>query len=66
MSTEITLDDYLQELADIHGRGDAREETYYPALGRLLKAYADATGRKDADVTIQPGETEAGNPDLRL
>ena len=66
MSPDIALTDYLQDLAEIHGRGDAREESFYPVLRRLLRDFAQSTGRTDARVTVQPRPTEAGNPDLRV
>lgn len=47
-------------------QGDAREESFYPALSDMLKAAADATGRKHVRVTTLPKPTDAGNPDFRL
>jgi len=47
-------------------RGDAREESYYPALKDLLNEYAVSTSKKNIHVTINPKKTEGGNPDFRV
>ncbi|MCF6191675.1 MAG: N-6 DNA methylase [Candidatus Hydrothermae bacterium] len=47
-------------------RGDAREESFYPALAELIRDVAKAMGLEDIDVTIQPRPTEGGNSDLRV
>lgn len=47
-------------------RGDAREESYYPALKDLLNEYAVSTSKKHIHVTINPKKTEGGNPDFRV
>jgi len=57
---------YLQALAETARRGDAREESFYPALSELLTAVAAAAGRADVHVTTQPRPTDAGNPDFRV
>lgn len=57
---------YLKGLHAIAQQGDAREESYYPALAGMLSAMAEATGRKHIHVTTLPKATDAGNPDLRL
>jgi len=36
---------YLKNLTDIAQQGDAREESFYPALADMLKKMADATDR---------------------
>lgn len=56
---------YLQSIAELTQRGDAREETYYPALKDLLEVIAQAQGRA-VQVTVLPKKTEAGNPDFRV
>jgi len=63
---KTVLKQYLQELTDIARRGDAREESFYPALSRLLAETAIATDRPHVHVTTQPKPTDAGNPDFRL
>ncbi len=57
---------YLQALADIARRGDAREESFYGALSDLLSHAATAAGRAEVHVTTLPKRTDAGNPDFRL
>jgi len=58
--------DYLKLLFEVLQRGDAREESFYPALKEFLSDYAEATGRSGIHVTAQPKKTEAGNPDFRV
>ena len=57
---------YLNNLAAVARQGDAREESFYPALADMLKEMARATGKKDVHVTTLPRPTEGGNPDFRL
>ncbi|MGC8839536.1 MAG: type ISP restriction/modification enzyme, partial [Anaerolineae bacterium] len=57
---------YLKGLADVAARGDAREESFYPALADLIREVARATSRPHIQVTVQPRPTEAGNPDFRV
>jgi len=64
MKTAFTK--YLQDLAEIASRGDAREESFYPALSRMLEEVAKTTGRPHVHVTTLPRRTDAGNPDFRL
>jgi len=59
------LRSYLHSIADLTQRGDAREESYYPALQKLLEALAPVMGRT-VQVTVLPKPTEAGNPDFRV
>ncbi|HUW35104.1 MAG TPA: N-6 DNA methylase, partial [Planctomycetota bacterium] len=66
MSRTTFFDTYLKSLAEIARRGDAREESFYPALARMLQELAHASGRAHIHVTTLPKATEAGNPDLRL
>jgi len=58
-------DTYLDALFDLGLRGDAREESHYPALNNLLNALARAQER-DIQVTVLPKPTGAGNPDFRV
>jgi len=62
---ERLLKTYLDAIADLTQRGDAREESYYPALKDLLEALAQAQGQA-VQVTMLPKPTEAGNPDFRV
>ena len=66
MSKKTIFSAYLQDLAAVSRRGDAREESFYPALAEMLRALALATGRERVHVTTLPGATEGGNPDFRL
>jgi len=50
---------YLNKILETARRGDAREESYYPALEGLLVEFANSTNRKDAHVTVLPKKTEA-------
>ena len=60
------FDSYFKHLAEIAQRGDAREESFYPALAQMLQELAEASGRTHIHVTTLPKATEAGNPDFRL
>jgi len=60
------LKDYLKQISDTLTHGDAREESFYGDLKNLLKAYAEANGKKKIDITVLPKKTEAGNPDFRV
>ena len=66
MSHEVIFTDYLRNLAAVSKQGDAREESFYPALGMMLKEIAEASDRNHVHVTTLPKPTEAGNPDFRL
>lgn len=66
MSLEAIFSTYLKDLAAVAQRGDAREESFYPALGKMLEAMAKETGRSHVHVTTLPTPTEGGNPDFRL
>ena len=57
---------YLKELYAVALQGDAREESFYPALADMFNGVAKAQGRKDVHVTTLPKSTDAGNPDFRL
>ncbi|GBC94835.1 hypothetical protein HRbin16_00620 [bacterium HR16] len=57
---------YLRRLTEEAQRGDAREESFYPALKELLEQFARTAGYAHVHVTTQPRPTEAGNPDFRV
>ena len=57
---------YLKTLTDVARQGDAREESFYPALADMLKEMARAIGRTHVHITTLPRPTEGGNPDFRL
>ncbi|TES94442.1 MAG: DNA methyltransferase, partial [Candidatus Cloacimonadota bacterium] len=60
------LKSYLKELLEVTKQGDAREESYYSALERLLKEYSESAKKKNIHITTLPKKTEAGNPDFRI
>jgi hypothetical protein len=60
------LKPYLKKILEVARQGDAREESYYPALRDLLNEYAILADKKSIHVTINPKKTEAGNPDFRV
>ena len=66
MSREAIFSTYFHDLAAVAHQGDAREESFYPALGKMLGGIAKATGRAHVHVTTLPKPTEGGNPDFRL
>ena len=57
---------YLKDLSTVAHQGDAREESFYPALAKMLEAFAHATGRTHVHVTTLPRPTDGGNPDFRI
>lgn len=57
----IMLESYLQNLFKTMRLGDAREESYYPDLKKLLEDQ-----NKTFSVTVLPKKTEGGNPDFRI
>ncbi len=59
------LEEYLQNLFKTMKLGDAREESYYPDLKKLVEDWSE-TNKKDISVTALPKKTEAGNPDFRI
>ena len=60
------LKSYLEKVYEIIQRGDAREETYYSTLEKLLQEYSESINKKDIKITTLPKQTEAGNPDFRV
>jgi len=60
------LKSYLEKIYEIIQRGDAREETYYSTLEKLLQEYSESSNKKDIKITTLPKQTEAGNPDYRV
>jgi len=66
MSGQSIFKAYFKELYAVAQHGDAREESFYPALADMLKTLAESTGRRHVRVTTLPKPTDAGNPDFRL
>ncbi len=58
--------EYFQTLSDISQTGDAREESYYPALSSMFEAMVAAEQKGNIKVRTLPKKTDAGNPDFRL
>lgn len=59
------LTTYLKSIAETTKQGDAREESYYPALKELFTDFPLEKGRRTI-VTVIPKATEAGIPDFRV
>jgi len=59
------LESFLQSVADLTQRGDAREESYYPALKGLIETLAEKKGYH-IQVTVLPKKIEASCPDFRI
>jgi len=57
---------YLKDLSDVALRGDAREESFYPALADLFHEVSETTGSSHVHVTTLPKPTDAGNPHVRF
>ncbi len=66
MKKQALFSKYLKELSAVALQGDAREESFYPALAGMLAEVAQASGRSHVRVTTLPRPTDAGNPDFRL
>lgn len=60
------IEKYLKKILSITKKGDAREESYYPALATLVEDYALETKKGLVDITMLPKRTEGGNPDFRI
>lgn len=60
------LDKYLKNIYAIASHDDAREESFYSALEKLVQEFADSTGKQKCNITTLPKKTEAGNPDFRI
>lgn len=60
------IESYVKKIAATTQRGDAREESYYPALAELLEEFSTTRRGKKVHITILPKKTEAGNPDFRI
>lgn len=62
---QISFKEYLSEIYNRIAKGDAREESFYSALEKLILTYGQNLGKK-TDVTILPKKSEAGQPDFRI
>lgn len=59
------LQEYLKDIFNTHKRGDAREESYYSTLEKLITNFISKKNKK-FEVTVLPKKTEGGNPDFRV
>ena len=59
MTDKALFTKYLKELHAVAQQGDAREESFYPALAAMLKTVAEKTGRKQVRVVPEEIRTEA-------
>ncbi|MGH9381925.1 MAG: type ISP restriction/modification enzyme [Thermoanaerobaculia bacterium] len=66
MKLETRLKHYFRALHETARRGDAREESFYPALQGFLSDWAHEQGHEGIHVTVNPRPTEGGNPDFRV
>lgn len=62
---EDLFQNYIKEIYKLIERGDAREESFYSALGNLIRTYGQNL-KKKTEVTVLPKKSEAGNPDVRV
>ena len=60
------LKEYLKNIQETANQGDAREESFYPALSKLFDSYAITAKKNKPHITTLPKKTEAGNPDFRI
>lgn len=60
------LQAYLKKIIDVANRGDAREESFYSALEKLLEDYKESVNKRKIQITTLPAKTEGGNPDFRI
>lgn len=64
MANELFVN-YLKEVYQRVAKSDAREESFYGALEKLISSYGQSLNKK-TDVTVLPKKSEAGNPDFRV
>jgi hypothetical protein len=58
--------EYLSQITKTTTQGDAREESYYPALASFFQQTGIGLGKSKTQITTLPKQTEAGNPDFRI
>lgn len=63
---EKDISGYFSALFSAARHGDAREESFYPALRSFLETAATTNDKTGVQVTMLPKPTEAGNPDFRV
>ena len=57
---------FVEEITTSIKKGDAREESFYPAFADMMGALLEEVGKQGIHITTLPKRTEAGNPDFRL
>lgn len=60
------LKQYIRNIFDTEQHGDAREESFYSSLEKLIESYAGEKKLKNIHVTTLPKKTDGGNPDFRV
>ena len=60
------LKKYVESLFKVALRGDAREESYYSTLEKMIYNYSESKRFNNISVTTLPKKTDAGNPDFRI
>jgi hypothetical protein len=60
------LKEYIKDIHNSFSRGDAREESYYNTLERLILNASEKLEKTGIHVTINPKKSEGGNPDFRV
>nr|NIM13834.1 N-6 DNA methylase [Candidatus Aminicenantes bacterium]NIM80537.1 N-6 DNA methylase [Candidatus Aminicenantes bacterium]NIN19893.1 N-6 DNA methylase [Candidatus Aminicenantes bacterium]NIN46289.1 N-6 DNA methylase [Candidatus Aminicenantes bacterium]NIN86519.1 N-6 DNA methylase [Candidatus Aminicenantes bacterium] len=60
------LKNYLTDIHEVFSRGDAREESFYTALEKMIDEMAPQCGKTKVNITVLPKKTEGGNPDFRV
>jgi predicted helicase len=58
------LNDYLNTVYEVFSSGEAREESYYPALETFIKRTWKILRKKEVRVIVMPKKTDVGNPDM--
>jgi len=65
-SERSLLSGYLESLAAVEDRGDAREESFYPTLVGLLTHWAERAGVRDLHVTTIPRKSNGCSLDFQV
>ncbi len=63
---ESLLSGFLERIAALEERGDAREESFYPAFVDLLSGWARGSGFPDVQVTAIPRRTQGCSLDFQV
>jgi hypothetical protein len=50
----MMIEKYLKDIFEVYRTGDAREESYYSSLERLLSLYIQANVPSSAHITVLP------------